>query len=70
MKVVAAPGTGEILGAVIVGERATDLIHEPLLARGAELTTTDLADLVHAHPTVAEGIMEAARGLLNRAIHV
>jgi hypothetical protein len=29
-----------------------------------------LADLVHAHPTVAEGIMEAARGLLNRAIHV
>ena len=70
VKVLANPDTGELLGAVIVGERATDLIHELLLARGAELTAEDVADLIHAHPTVAEGAMEAARGLLDRAVHV
>ncbi len=70
VKIVATPDGGEILGAAIVGERATDLIHEPLLARAAELTVADIADLIHAHPTVAEGVMEAARGLLGRAVHV
>lgn len=70
VKVLAHPESGEILGATIVGERATDLIHELLLARQAELTVEDIADMIHAHPTIAEGIMEAARGILGRAIHV
>ena len=70
VKLVAAPDGGEILGAVVVGERATDLIHEPLLARAAELTAADLAGLIHAHPTLAEGVLEAARGLLGRTVHV
>lgn len=70
VKVVAHPGSGAILGAAIVGERATDLIHELLLARAAELTVEDVADLIHAHPTLAEGVMEAARGLLGRAVHI
>jgi dihydrolipoamide dehydrogenase len=69
VKIVATPDGGEILGAAIVGERATDLIHEPLLARAAELAVDDIADLIHAHPTIAEGAMEAARGLLGRAVH-
>jgi len=67
---VATPDGAKILGAVMVGERATDLIHEPLLARNAGLRVKDLADFIHAHPTVAEGIQECARGLLDRAIHV
>ena len=70
VKVVAHPDTGEILGATIAGERATDLVHELLLARASELTVEDIADLIHAHPTLAEGVMEAARGILGRAIHV
>jgi len=69
-KVVHDPGTGEILGATIVGERATDVIHELLLARKAELTMEDVADLMHAHPTIAESVMEAAKGALGRAVHV
>ena len=69
VKLVAHPESGEILGATLVGERATDLIHELLLARRAELTVEDVADLIHAHPTVAEGVMEAARGILGRAVH-
>jgi dihydrolipoyl dehydrogenase len=70
IKVLAHPDTGEVLGATIVGERATDLIHELLLARQAELTVEDIAHMIHAHPTLAEGIMEAARGILGQAVHV
>jgi dihydrolipoamide dehydrogenase len=68
-KIVHDPRTGEILGATIVGERATDVIHELLLARKAELTLEDVADLMHAHPTIAEAVMEAAKGSLGRAVH-
>lgn len=68
-KVIHDPETGEILGATIVGERSTDLIHELLLARKAELTIEDVADLMHAHPTMAEAVMEAAKGSLGRAVH-
>ncbi len=68
-KVLHDPETGEILGATIVGERATDVIHELLLARKAELTIEEVADLMHAHPTIAEVVMEAAKGSLGRAVH-
>jgi dihydrolipoamide dehydrogenase len=70
VKIVHEPGSGEILGASIVGERATDIIHELILARRAELTLEEVADMVHAHPTIAEGVMEAAKGGLGRAVHV
>lgn len=70
VKIVHDPETGEILGASIVGERATDIIHELILARRAELTLEEVADMVHAHPTIAEGVMEAAKGGLGRAVHV
>jgi dihydrolipoamide dehydrogenase len=69
VKILAHPESGAILGATIVGERATDLIHEILLARHAELTIGEIADMIHAHPTMAEGVMEAARGILGRAVH-
>jgi dihydrolipoamide dehydrogenase len=70
VKIIHDPETGEILGASIVGERATDIIHELILARRAELTLEEVADMVHAHPTIAEGVMEAAKGGLGRAVHV
>jgi dihydrolipoamide dehydrogenase len=70
VKVLADGATGEILGATVIGERATDIIHELILARQAELGVEELADMMHAHPTIAEGVMEAARGVLGRAIHV
>jgi dihydrolipoamide dehydrogenase len=70
VKIVHDPESGEILGATIVGERATDIIHELILARRAELTLEEVADMVHAHPTIAEGVMEAAKGSLGRAVHV
>lgn len=70
VKIVFAPETGAILGASIVGAGATDLIHELLLASSAELSLEDLADMIHAHPTFSEGIMEAAKAGLGHAIHI
>ena len=70
VKVLTDAATGEILGAHIVGAEATELIHEVLLARQAELLTEDIADMIHAHPTLSETVMEAMRASEDRAIHV
>ncbi|MCA1950553.1 MAG: dihydrolipoyl dehydrogenase [Treponema sp.] len=70
VKVLTDPDTGEILGASIVGPGATDLIHELLLASQNELTVEEIADMIHAHPTLSEGIKEGALSALDRAIHL
>ncbi|MHC5053902.1 MAG: dihydrolipoyl dehydrogenase [Planctomycetota bacterium] len=69
-KVVADAGTKRVLGAEIVGPHATDLIHEAALAVKLEATLEDLEEMVHAHPTFAEGMMEAAGVALGQAIHI
>ncbi len=70
VKILFSPDTGAILGASIAGVGATDTIHELLLASHAELTIEDIAGMVHAHPTLSEGIMEAAKAGLGQAIHI
>jgi dihydrolipoamide dehydrogenase len=70
VKLLSDPDTGEILGAHIVGSNATELIHELALARSSELVAGDLADTVHAHPTLAEAVMEAAKGVGGKPIHI
>jgi len=69
IKIVYEPDTSAILGASIVGAGATDTIHELLLASHAELTLTEVAGMIHAHPTLSEGIMEACKAGLGMAIH-
>ncbi|MCD6234326.1 MAG: dihydrolipoyl dehydrogenase [Candidatus Marinimicrobia bacterium] len=69
VKFVCHEKTHEILGAHIAGKNATELIHEVLLARKAELLPEDIATMIHAHPTLSEAVMEAARGILEQAIH-
>lgn len=69
VKVLADPQTGELLGAHIVGADATELIHELLLAKHGELLAEDVQSMIHAHPTLSEAVMEAARGLDGRPIH-
>jgi dihydrolipoamide dehydrogenase len=61
--------THAILGASIVGAGATELVHELLVAARSELLLDDIADAIHAHPTLSELNMEAARAGLGRAIH-
>lgn len=70
VKLLTDPDTGEILGAHIAGSNATELIHELALARSSELLSNDLAQMIHAHPTVAETIMEAAMGVTGKPIHI
>jgi len=70
VKILFNPETKEILGAHIVGKDATELIHEILLAKKAELLPADIAKTIHAHPTLSEAVMEAARGIEGWAIHV
>ncbi|MBW2366573.1 MAG: dihydrolipoyl dehydrogenase [Deltaproteobacteria bacterium] len=70
IKVLYDPETHEILGAHIVGHDATELIHELLLAKVSELVPEEVAGMIHAHPTISEGLMEALRGVDGQPIHM
>lgn len=59
---------GELLGVVVVGPRATDLIEAAVVAIDAESTIETIADGVAAHPTLGEGLKIAAQAALGRAI--
>lgn len=69
IKIIAEPDTDRILGAHIIGPHASDLVHECALAMKAGLKVKDVADTIHAHPTLSEGIMEAAEDVHGSAIH-
>ena len=69
VKILYAPDTKEILGAHVVGHNATELIHELLLAKNAELLPQDIATMIHAHPTLSEAVMEGARTVEGWVIH-
>lgn len=68
-KVIADAETDRILGMHILGAHAADLIHEPALAMQVGATASQVARLIHAHPTLAEGVMEAMEDLDGAAIH-
>lgn len=56
------PAEGTILGAHILGAHASDMIHEIAVLMNKEARIADLADMVHAHPSLSEIILAAARG--------
>ncbi|GMT47879.1 MAG: dihydrolipoyl dehydrogenase [bacterium] len=70
VKVIADKGTDRLLGVHIIGPHASDLIHEAAVAIKAGLKVRDIADTIHAHPTLSEGLMEAAEDVHGEAIHV
>ena len=61
---------GELLGLVIVGPHATDLIEAGVVAIDAESTVETVADGIAPHPTLSEAIKEAGLVALGRAIHL
>ncbi len=61
VKMITEKPSGNILGVHIIGEHATELIAEAVLAIQTGLTAKDLAKTIHAHPTLAEGLWETAR---------
>lgn len=70
VKFVADADTGEVLGLHIVGPRATDMIAEGTLAIDLECTMDEIADAIHAHPTVSEAVQEAAHAVFGNPIHM
>jgi len=69
VKLVADRDTGLVLGALVVGAEASNLIAELGLAIEMGAVLDDLALTIHAHPTLGEIVMETAEGALGRAIH-
>jgi dihydrolipoamide dehydrogenase len=68
-KVITESSSGKILGVHIVGAHAADLVHEAALAMQVGATVTQMAEMIHAHPTLSEGMMEAAEDVEGKAIH-
>ena len=69
VKVVAERKYGELLGVHIMGPFATELIHEAVIAIKLEATIEELMTSIHAHPTLAEAMGEAALDTKGEAIH-
>ena len=70
VKIVADKKYDEVLGVHIIGPRATDLIAEAAVALRLECTGEELVRTIHAHPTFAEAVGEAAHALHGGAIHM
>ena len=69
IKIIADDETRQILGVEMVGGPATDMIAEGALALHFKATPEDLLNTIHAHPTVAEAVAEAAGNVFARGIH-
>ncbi|MDC7225652.1 MAG: dihydrolipoyl dehydrogenase [Spirochaetales bacterium] len=69
VKVIVDERWGEILGIHIIGPHAADLVSEAGAAIHLESTVEELASAVHAHPTLAEAVMEACEAVHGKAIH-
>ncbi|MDZ7341768.1 MAG: FAD-dependent oxidoreductase, partial [candidate division KSB1 bacterium] len=69
-KVISDADSGTVLGVHIIGPHASDLIAEGALAVESASHVDDLTLTIHAHPTLPEGIEEAAEAVENKAIHI
>lgn len=69
VKAVADAATGELVGIHICGPEASSLLGEACVALGLECTAEELADTVHAHPTLAEALHEVAGGLVGLPVN-
>src|SRR3954447_609149 len=70
VKLIADQTYGELLGGHLIGPEVTELLPELTLAQRWDLTATELARNVHAHPTLSEGLQEAIHGLTGHMINL
>jgi len=68
-KIISERSTGKILGVHIIGPHATDLIAEGTLAIRTGCRVKDLAETIHAHPTLSEVMGEAAFRAIDKPLH-
>jgi dihydrolipoamide dehydrogenase len=69
IKIVGDKRYGEMLGGHIIGSKATELIQELVNAKLLEGGYPEVARIIHGHPTLSEGVMEAARAADGWLIH-
>src|SRR6202166_4702012 len=69
IKIVSDADYGEILGVHIIGPQATELIAEAVVAMELEATVEDLMWTIHAHPTLAEAMLDASNSVYGIAIN-
>lgn len=69
VKIIGEASTGRVLGLHILGDQASEMIGEGVMAISKKATLEEIANAFHAHPTRCEAIKEAALGALGRAIH-
>lgn len=70
VKILVDEKYGEILGAHMIGPEVSELLPELTLAQQNELTISEIARNIHAHPTLSEALMEAAENAEGKAIHI
>ena len=70
VQIVSDEESDKVLGANMMGPHVTDLIHEIAVAVKNGLTTKQVGDTIHAHPTLSEAMMEAAHSVYGEAIHI
>jgi len=66
IKMITEKPSMRIIGVHIIGEHATELIAEAVLAIQRGVSAMDLAQTIHAHPTLAEGLWEVSRESMHR----
>lgn len=69
VKIIAEAKYNRVVGMEIIGAGATEIIHEGVLAIKEEFTLEELADAIHAHPTLSESVKEAAEDALGMPIN-
>lgn len=69
VKIVADAKTDLILGCHMCGDNVTEMIAEAVVAREKGMTARELAQAIHPHPTMSEGVMEALEAVHGEAIH-
>jgi dihydrolipoamide dehydrogenase len=70
VKIIAHAETDVILGVHIIGDLASELIAEAVLAMEFSASAEDLSRTIHAHPSISEALHEAALALDNRTLHL
>ncbi len=70
VKVVGDAKTDKLLGVHMIGPEVTELVAEAALALEMGATVSDLAQTIHAHPTLPEAMMEAAEAVHSMAVHI
>ena len=70
VKLISDAKYGELLGGHLIGPEVTELLPELTLAQLWDLSATELARNVHAHPTLSEAVKEALHGLAGHMINM